>query len=144
MIDILSVFFYIINVKTEVIMALIYNEEMKKYNQDNRQIIKVKINSQYKWDFSGYTRNNFSVWITPEFIKRNHPELKCYRVTAMISSPFVNFTWSAYSADCNSEEEAIKTYKYARSLLANLPHLGLKHADWERHFKAGNFKIHYW
>ena len=66
-------------------MALIYNEEMKQYNHDNRQVIRVKINSKYKWDFYSYNRNDFSVWINPEFIKRNHPELKCYRVTAMIS-----------------------------------------------------------
>lgn len=124
-------------------MALIYNEEMKQYNHDNRQVIKIKINSKYKWDFYGYNRNEFSAWINPEFIKRNHPELKCYRVTAMISS-IDDHAWVAYSADCNSEEEAIKTYKYARRLLANLPHLGLKREDWEAHFKAGNFNVHYW
>ena len=125
-------------------MALIYNEEMKQYNHDNRQVIKVKINSKYKWDFFGYNRNNFSAWINPEFIKRNHPELKCYRVTAMISSTIGSHAWVAYSADCNTEEEAIKTYKYARRLLANLPHMGLKQEDWENHFKAGNFNVHYW
>ena len=61
----------------------------------------------------------------------------------MISS-IDDSAWAAYSVDCHSEEEAIKTYKYARRLLANLPHLGLKREDWEAHFKAGNFNVHYW
>lgn len=66
-------------------MALIYNEEMKQYNHDNRQVIRVKINSKYKWDFYGYNRNDFSVWINQEITPINYSKWTKFRTEDFLS-----------------------------------------------------------